>query len=232
MEKHNAKLLLAEDDPNLGLLLQEYLTVESFEVTLVRNGEEALRATLRQKYELYLFDVMMPIKDGFSLAEQIRKTDKTTPLIFITAKSLKLDKLKGYKIGADDYITKPFDEDELVWKIKALLRRKELISEINTVTIGKYTFDRKNQQLICNDYCKRITERECEILDFLIQNQNIVLKRKDLLIAVWGKDDYFLGRSLDVFISKIRKYLKLDKEISIENVFGVGFVFNVPQQKM
>lgn len=232
MKKHNAKLLLTEDDPNLGNLLQEYLTVEGFEVTLARNWEEALQATLRQQYELYLFDVMMPIKDGFSLAEQIRKTDKTTPLIFITAKSLKLDKLKGYKVGADDFVTKPFDEDELVWKIKALLRRKEIISEIDTVTIGTYTFDRKNQQLICDDYCKRITGRESEILDFLIQNQNIVLKREDLLIAVWGKNDYFLGRSLDVFISKIRKYLQLDKEISIENVFGVGFVFNVPKQKM
>ena len=232
MKKHNAKLLLTEDDPNLGNLLQEYLTVEGFEVTLARNWEEALQATLRQQYELYLFDVMMPIKDGFSLAEQIRKTDKTTPLIFITAKSLKLDKLKGYKVGADDFVTKPFDEDELVRKIKALLRRKEIISEIDTVTIGTYTFDRKNQQLICDDYCKRITGRESEILDFLIQNQNIVLKREDLLIAVWGKDDYFLGRSLDVFISKIRKYLKLDKEISIENVFEVGFVFNVPKQKM
>lgn len=232
MEKHNAKLLLAEYDPNLGNLLQEYLAVEGFEVTLARNGEEALQATLRQQYELYLFDVMMPIKDGFSLAEQIRKTDKTTPLIFITAKSLKLDKLKGYKVGADDFVTKPFDEDELVRKIKALLRRKEIISEIDTVTISTYTFDRKNQQLICNDYCKRITGRESEILHFLIQNQNIVLKREDLLIAVWGKDDYFLGRSLDVFISKIRKYLKLDKEISIENVFEVGFVFNVPKQKM
>ncbi|MFB1022579.1 MAG: response regulator transcription factor [Vicingaceae bacterium] len=184
MEKHNAKLLLAEDDPNLGSLLQEYLTVEGFEVTLVRNGEEALQATLRQQYELFIFGVMMQIKDGFSLAEQIRKTDKTTPLIFITAKSLKLDKLKGYKIGEEDYITKPFDEDELVWKIKALLRRKELVSEMGTVTIGTYTFDRKNQQLICNEYCKRITERECEILDLLIQNPNIVLKRKDLLIAV------------------------------------------------
>ena len=232
MKKHNAKLLLTEDDPNLGNLLQEYLTVEGFEVTLARNWEEALQATLRQQYELYLFDVMMPIKDGFSLAEQIRKTDKTTPLIFITAKSLKLDKLKGYKVGADDFVTKPFDEDELVRKIKALLRRKEIISEIDTVTIGTYTFDRKNQQLICDDYCKRITGRESEILDFLIQNQNIVLKREDLLIAVWGKNDYFLGRSLDVFISKIRKYLQLDKEISIENVFGVGFVFNVPKQKM
>jgi len=154
---------------------------------------------------------MMPIKDGFSLAEQIRKTDKTTPLIFITAKSLKLDKLKWYNIGANNYITKPFDEDELVWEIKALLRRKELINEIDTIAIGTNTFDRKDQQLICNNYCIRITERECEILDFLIQNQNKVLNREDLLIAVWVKDDYFFSRSLDVFISKIRKHLKLDK---------------------
>ena len=211
MEKRNTKLLLTEDNPNLGNLLQKYLTSESFEVTWVRNGEEALQATLKQKYELYLFDVMMPIKDGFSLAEQIRKTDKTTPLIFITAKSLKSDKLKWYNIGANNYITKPFDEDELVWEIKALLRRKELINEIDTIAIGTNTFDRKDQQLICNNYCIRITEREWEIFDFLIQNRNKVLNREDLLIAVWVKDDYFFSRSLDVFISKIRKHLKLDK---------------------
>ena len=217
MKNSLPKLLLAEDDLNLGLLLQEYLQASDFRVTLCRNGKEAS-------------DVMMPKKDGFTLAKEVRAKDLKTPIIFITAKSLKVDKLIGYQLGADDYITKPFDEDELVWKINALLRRTENIDISGPIKLGQYTFIPSNQELIFNEQVRRITERECEILSFLFQYKNQVVKREDLLLTIWGENDYFLGRSLDVFISKIRKYLKDDPELSIENVFGVGFIFNVPSR--
>ncbi|MFT6166607.1 MAG: DNA-binding response OmpR family regulator [Vicingaceae bacterium] len=230
MKNNLPKLLLAEDDLNLGLLLQEYLQASDFHVTLCRNGKEASERLHNETFDLLLFDVMMPEKDGFTLAKEVRTKDKKTPIIFITAKSLKVDKLIGYQVGADDYITKPFDEDELVWKIKALLRRTENKDLSGTIELGQYTFIPTNQELIFNHQVRRITERECEILSFLFQHKNRVVKREDLLMTIWGENDYFLGRSLDVFISKIRKYLKDDSELSIENVFGVGFIFKLPSQ--
>ena len=231
MKNNLPKLLLAEDDLNLGILLQEYLQSDNFQVTLCRDGQEASEKLQNEKFDLLLLDVMMPKKDGFTLAKEVRETDKQTPIIFITAKSLKIDKLIGYNLGADDYITKPFDEEELVWKIKALLRRNESESLSGNILLGQYVFVPNNQELIFDGLAKRITERECEILSFLLQHKNQVVKREDLLIKIWGENDYFLGRSLDVFISKIRKYLKNDPEISIENVFGVGFIFKFPEQK-
>jgi DNA-binding response OmpR family regulator len=174
---------------------------------------------------------MMPKMDGFSLAKEIRSKDNKIPLIFITAKSLKEDKLAGYDLGADDYITKPFDEEELLWKIKAVIRRipeNKSESTQETVSIGKYTFDFVNQSISINGKTKRITEKESEILNYLSNNRNKVIKREEMLKELWGENDYFLGRSLDVFITKIRKYLKEDASLSIENVFGVGFIFNTP----
>jgi DNA-binding response OmpR family regulator len=176
---------------------------------------------------------MLPKMDGFALAKQIRFNNQEIPVIFLTAKSMKDDKLKGYHLGADDYITKPFDADELVWKMKAILRRK---TEHNgarneVVYIGKYTFDFINQSLTITGQTKRVTEKENDILNYLSQHRNRIVKREDLLKDLWGDDDYFLGRSLDVFITKIRKYLKEDPALSIENVFGVGFILNVPEQK-
>jgi len=224
------KILLAEDDHHLGNLLSDYLQSEGFSVSLYRDGETALEALQQNGFDLCLLDVMMPRLDGFSLARAIRSKDKRIPVIFITAKSLKEDKLKGYEIGADDYITKPFDEEELLWKIKAFLRHAP---DLNTsavpqvVSIGKYKFDFTNQLLILDEHSRRITEKESEILHYLQSHRNKVIKREELLTALWGENDYFLGRSLDVFITKIRKYLKEDPAISIENVFGVGFVFNV-----
>ena len=230
MKNSLPKLLLAEDDLNLGLLLQEYLQASHFRVTLCRNGKEASDRLRKDTFDLLLFDVMMPEKDGFTLAKEVRTKDKKTPIIFITAKSLKVDKLIGYQVGADDYITKPFDEDELVWKINALLRRTEHKDLSGPIELGQYTFIPTNQELLFNEQVRRITERECEILSYLCQHKNHVVKREEFLTNIWGENDYFLGRSLDVFISKIRKYLKDDPKLSIENVFGVGFIFKVPSR--
>ena len=230
MPKEKLKILLAEDDLNLGFLLVEYLETEGFEVKLCKDGEVALRAFQNNSFDLCLLDVMMPKLDGFSLAKQIRSKDKIIPVIFITAKSLKEDKLKGYDLDADDYITKPFDEEELLWKIKAVIRRiPESKSEhkVGFIKLGEYIFDFNNQSLTINSKTKRITEKESDIISYLYIHKNSVIKREDMLKDLWGENDYFLGRSLDVFITKIRKYLKEDPNLSIENVFGVGFIFNV-----
>lgn len=233
MHKQKLKILLAEDDLNLGLLLVDYLESEGFELKLCKDGEQALKTFESSRFDLYLLDVMMPKIDGFTVAKLIRSTDNKAPIIFITAKSLKEDKLKGYGLGADDYITKPFDEEELLWKIKAVIRRladTKSEAEPSITTLGNYTFDYCNLSLIINGKTKRITEKEGDILNYLSNNRNNLIKREEMLKALWGENDYFLGRSLDVFITKIRKYLKEDPNLSIENVFAVGFVFNVPEK--
>jgi len=231
MSKERFKILLAEDDLNLGILLVDYLEAEGFDVKLCKDGELALKAFQNHQFDLCLLDVMMPNMNGFSVAKAIRLKDKKIPIIFITAKSLREDKLKGYGLGADDYITKPFDEEELFWKINAVIRRSASTkSERPTelISIGNYTFDFANQSLTIGSKTKRITEKESEILNYLCAHRNHVIKREELLKDLWGENDYFFGRSLDVFITKIRKYLKGDPNLSIENVFGVGFIFNVP----
>lgn len=234
MSETGFKILLAEDDLNLGVLLVDYLENEGFNVKLCKDGELALKAFQGNQFDLCLLDVMMPKIDGFTLSKVIRSKDKKIPFIFITAKSLKEDKLNGYGLGADDYITKPFDEEELLWKIKAVIRRiPENKSEGKTeiISIGKYTFNINNQSLTIDGKSRRITEKECDILNYLSVRRNNIIKREELLKELWGGNDYFFGRSLDVFISKIRRYLKEDPRISIENVFGVGFIFNVPEKK-
>jgi DNA-binding response OmpR family regulator len=231
MPKEKLNILLAEDDLNLGVLLVDYLETEGFDVKLCKDGELALKAFQGNRFDLCLLDVMMPKMDGFSLAKEIRVKNKEVPIIFITARSLKEDKLKGYDLGADDYITKPFDEEELLWKIKAVIRRipeNKNESKTEIILIGKYTFDFNNQLLTIGNKTKRITEKESEILNYLSAHRNNVIKREELLKDLWGENDYFFGRSLDVFITKIRKYLKDDPNLSIENIFGVGFIFNVP----
>lgn len=232
MLKDKLKILLAEDDLNLGVLLVDYLQAEGFEVKLCKDGELALKAFQNNLFDLCLLDVMMPKLDGFSLAKEIRLKDKKIPMIFITAKSLKEDKLKGYDLDADDYITKPFDEEELLWKIKAVIRRipeQKTESKTENMVMGKFVFDFNNQSLTIDGKTKRITEKESDILKYLYLHRNKVIKREDMLRELWGENDYFFGRSLDVFITKMRKYLKEDSQISIENVFGVGFIFNVPK---
>lgn len=231
MHKQKLKILLAEDDLNLGILLMDYLETEGFDVKLCKDGELAIKAYLNDPFDLCLLDVMMPKMDGFSVAKEIREKDKKIPIIFITAKSLKEDKLKGYELGADDYITKPFDEEELLWKIKAVIRRiPETKNENQTfiMSIGGYLFNYNNQSLTLGDKTKRITEKESDILKYLYDHRNNLIKREEMLKDLWGENDYFLGRSLDVFITKMRKYLNEDPNIRIENVFGVGFIFNVP----
>ncbi|MDI1356163.1 MAG: response regulator transcription factor [bacterium] len=232
MSDEKQRILLAEDDLNLGVLLVDYLEAEGFEVKLCKDGELALKLFNHQKFNLCLLDVMMPKMDGFSLAKEIRRKNEIIPIIFITARSLREDKLKGYGLNADDYIIKPFDEEELLWKIKAILRRfplnlNERKAEINS--LGHYAFDFSNQSLSHDGKTRRITEKESDILNYLWEHRNKVIKREDVLKALWGENNYFYGRSLDVFITKIRKYLKDDPTLTIENVFGVGFIFNVPE---
>lgn len=227
MAKEKFRILLAEDDLNLGVLLLDYLEGEGFEVKLCKDGELALKAFQQQSFDLCLLDVMMPRMDGFTLADEIRKRDAQIPFIFITALSMKEDKLKGYKLGADDFICKPFDEEELLWKIKAVLRRlpqEPAKSQEELIPLGNYTFDYRNQLLTLGTQQKRMTEKESEVLHYLCKHANRVLKREEILKDLWGENDYFLGRSLDVFITKIRKYLKEDPALRIENVFGVGFI--------
>lgn len=234
MPKDKFNILLAEDDLNLGLLLVDYLEGEGFVVKLCKDGELALKAFHTQSFDLCLLDVMMPKMDGFSLAREIRMKNTKMPILFITAKSLKEDKLKGYDLGADDYITKPFDEEELLWKLNAIMRRvqgNKYEESAKIISIGKYEFDFSNQSLAFAGKIKRITEKESDILHYLCTHRNKLIKREDVLKDLWGENDYFLGRSLDVFITKIRKYLKEDPSITIENVFGVGFIFNVPENK-
>ncbi|MDZ4668624.1 MAG: response regulator transcription factor [bacterium] len=228
MLKKRTKILLAEDDLNLGMLLVDYLEDEGFEVRLCKDGEIALKAFEAGKFDLCIFDVMMPKMDGFTLAKAVRLQNPLIPLIFITAKSQKADKLIGYDLGADDYITKPFDEEELLWKIKAIVRRlpDAVNSEIAPILVGKFVFNFENQSLFKDGITKRMTEKESEVFLYLCKHQNKVVKREDLLNEIWGENDYFLGRSLDVFITKIRKYIKDDPSLNIENVFGVGFIFN------
>ncbi len=227
-------ILLAEDDPHLGILLVDYLRMEGFATYLCKDGARALQAFGANTYDLCLLDVMLPKMDGFSLARQIRKVDEGIPIIFITAKDLREDKLRGYGLGADDYITKPFDEEELLWKIKAVIRRvpgSKAGKRDGEMAMGKYLFNANQQSLTIGGRTRRITERESDVLYYLWQHRNTVIKREVVLQALWGENDYFLGRSLDVFITRIRKYLKEDAALSIENVFGVGFIFNVPDQQ-
>ncbi len=229
MHKLRIKVLLAEDDLNLGLLLEDFLSNEGIAVSLCRDGEEAFHTFKAHDFDLCLLDVMMPKMDGFSLAKEIRKKNVDIPIVFITAKSLKEDKLEGYTIGADDYILKPFDEDELLCKINALTRRantSQPVASTKEINIGEYILNTSLLALSINNTTKRLTERECEILTYLYEHRNNIIKREELLLAIWGENNYFYGRSLDVFITKIRKYLKEDPCLSIENVFGVGFVFH------
>lgn len=231
MFKERLKILLAEDDLNLGVLLVDYLETEGFDVKLCKDGELALRTFQNNHYDLCLLDVMMPKLDGFSLAKNIRVKDEKIPILFITAKSLKEDKLKGYGLGADDYITKPFDEEELLWKIRAVARRisgTKTNERMETTSLGKYLFDFSNQCLVFEGVTKRITEKESEILKYLSDHRNRIIRRDEMVKDLWGESDYFLGRSLDVFITKIRRYLKEDPKLTIESVFKVGFIFNVP----
>ena len=220
-----AKILLAEDDENLGVLLKNYLNAKSFETDLFANGKKAFEGFLKNHYDLCILDVMMPVKDGFTLAQDIRTINKIVPIIFLTARSMKDDVLEGFKIGADDYITKPFNMDELLFRIEAILRRvkTDMASATQMFTLGKYTFDAQKQLLQWDDISFKLTTKESELLKLLCDNVNQVLERNYALKTIWEDDNYFNARSMDVYITKLRKYLKDDPTVEILNVHGRGF---------
>ncbi len=230
--KHSNKILLVEDDLSMGFLLTEFLEGEGFEVKLCRDGESGLTTFHRGNFDLCILDVMMPKMDGFTLARQLRSQDSQVPFLFLTARSLKEDKLKGYELGAEDYVTKPFDEEELLCRINVMLRRQAApATQPNgeRYSLGDYLFDYSRQELTWKKETWRLTEKENEVLRQLCQHQNQILRRDDAVEKIYGKRDYFLGRSFDVFISKLRKMLQNDPRISIENVFRVGFILNVKE---
>lgn len=230
------KILLVEDDPNLSIVIQDYLEMLDYQTTLCKDGVEGLETFRKDKFDLIILDVMMPRKDGFSVAEDIRKTDDVTPIIFLTAKSLKEDRLKGFKAGCDDYMTKPFSTEELSLRIKAILKRcntsNTSVSEPDEPEffIGKFTFDHINMILKTGGEEHTLTRKESALLKLLCIYRNKLLPREVALKLIWGDDDYFIGRSMDVFISKLRKYLKSDPDIAITNVHGTGFKLEVKNE--
>ena len=225
MKEIKTRILLAEDDENLGSLLQEYLKAKDFETDWVTNGDRAFRYFEQYHYDLCIFDVMMPVKDGFSLASDVRILNSSIPIIFLTAKSMKEDVLEGFSRGADDYITKPFSMEELLFRIEAILRRinGKKGEDPQSWEIGKYTFDVKKQELILGDHKQKLTTKESDLLKLLCNNMNEVLERNFALKAIWIDDNYFNARSMDVYITKLRKYLKGDPGVQIINVHGKGY---------
>lgn len=224
------RILLVEDDPNLGLLLQDYLQLKGkFDVVLSTDGEEGLRAFNKQQFDLCILDVMMPKKDGFTLGKEIRKINQNIPIIFATAKAMMEDKVSAYDLGGDDYITKPFRIEELLLRINALLKRvsarePEPTGPAQTLfEIGDYTFDFTTQMIHHKGQNQKLSTKEAELLQLLCINKNSVLTREEALLSIWHDDNYFNGRSMDVFLSKLRKYLKEDPKVEILNVHGKGY---------
>jgi len=225
-------VLLAEDDQNLGTILKSYLEAKGFPTTLCDNGKVALEAFKKNEYNFCIFDVMMPVMDGFTLAKEVRKLDKKVPLLFLTAKTMQEDKVEGFELGADDYITKPFSMEELLLRIKAILRRSnmEKSKHVNHIyKFGKYTFDYDHQQLSIGKKHEKLTSKETELLKLLCDNLNEVLDRTVALNKIWYDDSYFNARSMDVYITKLRKFLKDDPNVELINVHGVGFKLVAPQ---
>lgn len=217
------KILLAEDEPSLGQIIKESLETRNFEVLLCVNGEEALSVYKTENPLLLVLDVMMPKKDGFTLAKEIRKDNATIPIIFLTAKSQTEDVVEGFGVGGNDYLKKPFSMEELIVRINALLKRNNTELSTESITIGSFIFNLKKQTLQLNDKIESLTHREAHLLYHLIKNKNQVLERSFILNKLWGDDDFFNARSMDVFITKLRKKLKNDPEIQIINVRGYGY---------
>ncbi|WP_346861548.1 response regulator transcription factor [uncultured Draconibacterium sp.] len=228
MTENKLNILVAEDDLNLGFLLVDFLESRNVKVTLFKDGEAALDGFKNGNFNFCILDVMLPKMDGFSIAQKIKLVDPDIPVVFLTARAMKEDKMKGYTIGADDYITKPFDEDELWCKIVAISKRSDRPEAVieNVIQIGRYEFDFENLSLTIEGKIKRLTTREAEVLRMLCNAKKNVVRREQILTAIWGENDYFAGRSLDVFISKLRKYFAEDPNINIENVVKVGYILN------
>jgi len=236
MEK--IRVLLAEDDFDFGSILKQYLEIHNFEVTWANDGQEALgifKAEDENHFNICVFDVMMPKLDGFSLAEKVIAINPEVPFVFLTAKKMKEDRIKGLKLGADDYIVKPFEADILVLRLQNILKRAQKSSnqsnkqskKDDSYNIGRYVFNSLNYQLKLDNDIQRLTEKEAQLITYFFENKNQMIKRDNLLIAVWGSDDFFSGRSMDVFISRLRKYFKKDPNISIESARGVGLTFKI-----
>ena len=226
MDAKKYKILLCEDDTNLGMVLKNYLELNDYDVTLERDGRLGLAAFQREKYDIALLDVMMPNMDGFTLGEEIRDIDPDVPLFFLSAKTMKEDIIQGYKLGADDYITKPFDSEVLLLKIKAILKRNEELNKESDnlqFDLGRYHFNPKLRELSHDGQTQTLSPKENELLKMLSEHKNDLLPRERALKKIWGSDTYFNGRSMDVYIAKLRKYLKEDTNIEIVNIHGNGF---------
>jgi len=227
------RVLLCEDDPNLGKLLSDYLNVKGFNTSWAQDGAEGIKLYHRETFDFIILDVMMPRKDGFEVATEIRKESKQIPILFLSARGMKEDTLEGFKVGADDYMTKPFSMEELLVRIKAILRRTISLpqegEEVTKFNIGKFEFDYNIQQLSLNGDENRLTTKENELLFLLIRHKNGLLERNHALSAIWGDANYFNGRSMDVYIAKLRKHLKEDERLEILNVHGKGFKLIAPE---
>ena len=236
MNENIYKILLVEDDSALRFIVKDNLELHHYLVDTAEDGEMALKLFHDSAYSLVILDVMLPKKDGFSVAREIRKTNDQIPVLFLTARSMNEDKITGLTLGGDDYITKPFSMEELLLKIKIFLRRSVHVTPLRNfstkegIWIGKYIFDEEDLSLTCGEFQRRLTLKEAELVKYFAKNTNKVLGRDEILQAVWGSYDYFLGRSLDVFISRLRKYFSLDPDIRIVNLHGIGFRFNVKSQ--
>ncbi|KIA93087.1 transcriptional regulator [Flavobacterium sp. KMS] len=225
------KILLAEDDSDFANVLKQYLELYDYDVTWAENGQEALAVFQTTAFDICVFDVMMPIIDGFTLAEKIIKINPEIPFIFLTARKLKEDKIIGLKLGADDYIVKPFEAEELILRLNNILKRSQqktsLFSEANELQIGDYLFDTKRLSLRKDNKNQQLTEKEAALIHFFYTHKNQMLKREQILKSIWKNDDFFSGRSMDVYISKIRKYFKDDSRISIDSIRNIGLEFKI-----
>ena len=227
------KILLCEDDENLGMLLREYLQAKGYETELCADGDAGYKAFLKGKYDICVLDVMMPKKDGFTLAKEIKQANAEMPIVFLTAKTLKDDVFEGFKVGADDYITKPFSMEELTFRIEAILRRVQgkKVNEEVVLTLGSFTFDTQKQILTHGNEKTKLTTKESELLTLLYQHANEVLQRDFALKTIWIDDNYFNARSMDVYITKLRKHLKGDDDVEILNVHGKGYKLIIPNRR-
>lgn len=233
---YKPRILLVEDDPNLSLVLKDYLEILMYDTVFCDNGEEAFEKYKSEFFDLIILDIMLPKKDGFTIAKDIRKVNKEIPIVFLTAKTLKEDRIKGFHMGCDDYITKPFSTEELSLRIEAILRRVKsrtsfpLVDNIEQFKLGMYTFDYTNMILKSPTSEQYLTRKEADLLKLLCINKNKLVHRAIALKSIWGDSDYFTGRSMDVFITRLRKYLKDDENISITNVHGTGFKLEVHEE--
>jgi len=228
MEK-STHILYVEDDETLGFVTRDNLEREGYRVTHLTNGQSAIDKLIDLQFDLAILDIMLPDADGFEVATMIRAHDQEVPILFLTSKSLKDDRLKGFAIGADDYIIKPFSIEELLFRVNIFLKRRKILSDHSTTftKVGHFRFEYRNLSLISTANTRVLTQKEADLFRFLLMQQNQVCKRSDILQEIWGEDDYFMGRSLDVFISKLRKYLASDESVHIENIHGVGFKLSV-----